>query len=79
MTMPVSPRERTLYRVTYKLIGGAAYSGQWREEDLEYPSDGGPNGWVLSGVELSPHANGTLIVAHWCRVDPCDVKADGLQ
>jgi hypothetical protein len=74
MTMPASPRERTLYRITYKLLGSHPYFGQWSEEDLEYPKDGGPNGWVLSGLECVPSADGALLVAHWCRVDPCDVE-----
>jgi hypothetical protein len=74
MTMPASPRERTLYRITWKMLG-PVLTGQWSEEDLPYPRDGGPNGWVLSGVEAVLHSSGgIMVIAHWCRVDPCDVE-----
>lgn len=67
--------ERTIYRITYKMLLSIAGYGSWSDEDLPYPSDGGPNGWVLSGLEVVAHPNGgVILVAHWCRVDPCGVE-----
>lgn len=71
---PGAPAERTIYRITYKMLSSIAGYGSWSEEDLPYPSDGGPNGWMLSGVEaVSRHEGGVLLVVHWCRVDPWGV------